>query len=198
MRNLCRSGLIFLIILVAAGCAQRVNVEAPSSEAVMPSMDGLHEVIIKQVVMGYMDGGGMAPVVILENKENNEQIIPIWVGMSEGRAIDMALSKQIPPRPGTHDLFASVLGKFRLNMVRVVVSDLRDNTYFAIITMESNGVMKEIDSRPSDAMALAVRFATPIFVSEEVIRKSGWIKPLKQWEKKDKESSDDEKSGNLL
>jgi bifunctional DNase/RNase len=199
MMNLCRSGSIILIVLIAASCAQRANVEAPSNEAVMAEMGELHEVIIKQVVMGYVDGGGMAPVVILVNKENDEQIIPIWVGLSEGRAIDMALNKQISQRPGTHDLFASVLGKFRMNMVRVVVSDLRDNTYFAIITMESNGVIKEIDSRPSDAMALAVRFATPIFVSEEVIRKSGWVKPLKHWEEKDKESSDkEEDSGNLL
>ena len=86
-------------------------------------------------------------------------------------------------RPGTHDLFASVLGKFRMNMVRVMVSDLRESTYFAIITMESNGVMKEIDSRPSDAIAMALRFATPIFVSEEVIRKSGWIEALQEGEK---------------
>ena len=60
-----RSGWLILIILIAAGCAQRVNVETPSNEAVMPAMNELHEVVIKQVVMGYVDGGGMAPVVIL-------------------------------------------------------------------------------------------------------------------------------------
>ena len=187
-----------MVALIAAGCAQRVNVEAPSSEAVMPAMNELHEVIIKQVVMGYVDGGGMAPVVILANKENNEQFIPIWVGLAEGKSIDMALNKHISERPGTHDLFASVLGKFRMNMVRVVVSDLRESTYFAVITMESNGVMKEIDSRPSDAIAMALRFSTPIFVSEEVIQKSGWIETLQKGEE-DKESSDEEEdSGNLL
>jgi bifunctional DNase/RNase len=197
MRYLWRSGLIILVILIAAGCANK-TVEEHVINAPTP-MGELHEVMVKQVVMGYVDGGGVTPVVILTNKENDSQNLLIWVGMSEGRSIDMALNQQKPERPGTHDLFASVLGQFQMNMIRVVVTDLRAGTYFAIITMEVKGEVKEIDARPSDAIALALRSAAPIFVSEEVIRKGGWTKTQQPGvRERDEKPSESEESDNLL
>ena len=197
MRYLWKSGPIILVILIVAGCANKTVEEhvinAPTA------MGELHEVMVKQVVMGYVDGGGVTPVVVLTNKENDDQNLLIWVGMSEGRSIDMALNQQKPERPGTHDLFASVLGQFQMNMIRVVVTDLRAGTYFAVITMEVKGEVKEIDARPSDAIALALRSAAPIFVSEEVIRKGGWTKTRQpDRRQKDEKPSESEGSDNLL
>ena len=103
----------------------------------------------------------------------------------------MVLKKGVPPRPGTHDLFASVLGKFHTKLIKVVVTDLRGDTYIAAMTMESRGEVKEIDARPSDAIALALRCAAPIFVSEEVIRKGGWMKVPQRNEKQSEAKKED-------
>lgn len=192
-----------LVILVAAGCAHRTAVEheaeTPSDKAETPATDKLHELIVKRVVMSYMGAGEMTPVVILTNKENGKQSLLIWVGLSEGRSIDMALNKSPAERPGTHDLFSSVLGQFQMKLVRVVVTDLRESTYFAVITMESNGEVKEIDARPSDAIALALRSEAPIFVSDEVIRKSGWTRTRQRGRRRrNRKQSEDEESDNLL
>ncbi len=196
MRILWRSGLIILVILIATGCAHRMAIEHGVET---PTTDKLHELIVKRVVMSYIGAGEMTPVVILTNKENDKQSLLIWVGLSEGRSIDMALNKNPSERPGTHDLFSSVLGRFQMKLVRVVVADLRESTYFAVITMESNGEVKEIDARPSDAIALALRSDAPIFVSDEVIRKSGWTKTRQRGRRqRDKRQSEDEESDNLL
>jgi len=106
-------------------------------------------------------------------------------------SVNMALNKLTLARPGTHDLFASVLGQFRMELVKVVITDLREETYIATITMRSSGGTKDIDSRPSDAIALALRCAAPIYVSEEVIRKGGWIKMPQRDEKQNEPKEDD-------
>ena len=188
-----------LVIIVATGCAHRTTTEhtaaVPSDPA--PTEGGkLYEVIVKQVVMDHISRGNATPVIVLANKGNDREVLPIWVGMSEGVSIDMALRNHVPVRPGTHDLFASVLGQFHAKLVRVVVIDLRRDTYIATMTMESHGETKEIDARPSDAIALALRFVAPIFVSEEVIHKSGWVE-LPQQNKK-KKQSESRKGDNLL
>ena len=203
MRILWRSGFIILVVLIMAGCAHKVTVEhgveTPSDEAETPATDKLHEMIVKRVVMSYIGAGEMTPVVILTNKENDNQNLLIWVGLSEGRSIDGALNKSPAERPGTHDLFSSVLGQFQMKLVRVVVTDLHESTYFAVITMELKGEVKEIDARPSDAIALALRSEAPIFVSDAVIRKSGWTKTQRRGRRRrDREQSEDEESDNLL
>ncbi|MFC1712980.1 bifunctional nuclease family protein [Candidatus Poribacteria bacterium] len=198
-------GLSVLIMLTAIGCAHRTAVEgsasAPMSSA--PSADGkLYEVAVTQVIMDHSSQGGVAPVIILTNKENDEQLLPIWVGISEGMSIDRVLNSQTLERPGTHDLFADVLGQFQMKLVKVVIIDLRENTYFADMTVELNGETKQIDARPSDAIALALRHVSPIFVSEEVISKGGWVKPVKQHveqqRKRRRKQNKVEKDDNLL
>jgi bifunctional DNase/RNase len=135
--------------------------------------------------MSSMDRRNATPVIILVNKENDRQLLPIGVGMSEGISISMALKKRkISGRPRTHDLFANVLGQFHMKLVKVVITDLREDTYIAMMLVECHGEAKEIDARPSDAIALALRCVAPVFVSEEVIRKGGWMKTPQQDEKK--------------
>ena len=180
--------LSILIVFIATGCAHKAvteNVVGAPSITALPEEGKLHEVVVKQVVADYVSGRVAIPVIVLANKENDRQILPISVGISEGRSINMALKRLISERPGTHDLFAGVLGQFQMKLVKVVITDLQGNTYIAAITMEAHGETKEIDARPSDAMALALRCVAPIFVSEEVIRKGGWIEVPQQDENQD-------------
>lgn len=185
--NLWRFGLIILITLVAMGCAHKKPPEpAPVTPVAPPEEVKLYEVTVRQVVMDDIGRRISAPLIILANKGDANQILPIRVGMSEGLSINMALEKRVPERPGTHDLFASVLGQFDMKLVKVVITDLREDTYIATMRMESHGETNEIDARPSDAIAIALRSVAPIFVSEEVIRKGGWMKAPQQEEKPEK------------
>jgi len=174
--------LIVLMVFAAMGCAHNV---APLSPA-QAEDEKLYEVTVSQVVMDHSNPGMGTPVIILVNKENDEELLPIVVGISEGMSINMVLSKSVPARPWTHDLFADVLGQFHIKLVRVVITDLRENTYIAVMTVELDGEEKDIDARPSDVIALALRRVAPIFVSGRVVRKGGWIKALKQSKKQQK------------
>ncbi len=114
---------------------------------------------------------GKQPIVLLKTQEGNK-FLPIWIGHPEAAAILMRIQEATTPRPMTHDLFADVLGKLDAEVVAVAVTELRDNTFYATITVQQNGSEIEIDSRPSDAIALAVRADAPIFVADEVIEES--------------------------
>jgi uncharacterized protein len=113
-------------------------------------------------------------VVILKD-EKQSRWLPIVVGSTEAQAIALQLENIAPPRPLTHDLIRNLLEMLDISVEKVLVNDLRDNTYFALITMSGNGRAKEIDARPSDAIAIALRMNAPIFVEEEVMRKAGII-----------------------
>jgi uncharacterized protein len=110
-------------------------------------------------------------VVILKD-EVNRRWLPIVVGPSEAQAIALQLEHIQPPRPMTHDLLKNILDSMNAGILRVVVSDLKDNTYFAQIDLKRNGDQSKIDARPSDAIALALRTQSPIFVNEEVMQKA--------------------------
>ena len=111
------------------------------------------------------------PIIILKNRQG-DSVLPIWVGIFEANAIAMQLEKIVSPRPMTHDLLRNVLRQLDARVERVVITDLRDNTFFAAIHLERNGESLLVDARPSDAMALALRADAPIFVDEEVLHKS--------------------------
>lgn len=111
------------------------------------------------------------PIIILKNRQG-DSVLPIWVGIFEANAIAMQLEKIVSPRPMTHDLLRNVLSQLDARVKRVVITDLRDNTFFAAIHLERNGESLLVDARPSDAMALALRADAPIFVDEEVLHKS--------------------------
>ncbi len=186
MKNLWKFGLIVLIISAAMGCAHKKPPEPAPPEAVK-----LHEVIVKQVMLSSSGRRLAAPVIILANKENDKQVLLISVETSQGMSINTALEKRTSQRPGTHDLFADVLGQYNVKLIKVVITDLREDTYIATMKMESNDGIKEIDARPSDAIAIALRTAAPIFVSEEVIRKSGWLETPQQGKKPGKAKKKD-------
>ena len=114
---------------------------------------------------------GKQPIVLLKTVDGNK-FLPIWIGHPEAAAILMKLQGASTPRPMTHDLLSDVLEQLDAKCERVSVTELRDNTFYASITVSVNGSEIEIDSRPSDALALAVRVSAPIFAAEDVIEES--------------------------
>lgn len=114
---------------------------------------------------------GKQPIVLLKTVEGS-QFLPIWIGHPEAAAILMKLQGAETPRPMTHDLIGDLLEQLDAKCERVSVTELRDNTFFASITLLVNGNEIEIDSRPSDALALAVRLHAPIYAADEVIDES--------------------------
>lgn len=119
-----------------------------------------------------MDPNSGSPIIILKDV-NSETMLPIWVGPYEANAIALEIEKIAPQRPMTHDLLRNLIVEMGARVERVVVTELRDNTFFAVIEMSTNdGASVMLDSRPSDAIALALRADCPIFVDADVIRAS--------------------------
>ena len=114
---------------------------------------------------------GKQPIVLLKTVEGN-RFLPIWIGHSEAAAILMKLQNAATPRPMTHDLVTDILGELGARVTHVAVTELRENTFYAQITVQQDGSEIEIDSRPSDAIALAVRAEAPIFAEDRVIEES--------------------------
>jgi uncharacterized protein len=118
-----------------------------------------------------MDPVTNMPIVVLKDV-TGEGVLPIWVGIYEANAIALEIEKVTTPRPMTHDLIKNVLTGLEAQVSKVVVSELREDTFYAVIWMERDGHMISIDSRPSDALALALRVDCPIFVEDEVLKSS--------------------------
>ena len=114
---------------------------------------------------------GKQPIVLLKTADGNK-FLPIWIGHSEAAAILMKLQGASTPRPLTHDLVTSMLAELEARVTRITVTELRDNTFYASITIQQDGSEIEVDSRPSDAIALAVRAEAPIFADDRVIEES--------------------------
>jgi bifunctional DNase/RNase len=114
---------------------------------------------------------GKQPIVLLKTAEGNK-FLPIWIGHPEAAAILMKLQSASTPRPMTHDLVTDMLDQLGAQVVRITVTELRENTFYAQITVQQDGSEVEIDSRPSDAIALAIRADAPIFAADEVIEES--------------------------
>src|ERR1700682_5435910 len=118
-----------------------------------------------------MDPVTNMPIVVLKDVQG-QAILPIWVGVYEANAIALEIEKVQTPRPMTHDLLKNVLLGLEVRVQKVVVNDLKDDTFYALIWVERDGQMMTIDSRPSDALALALRVDCPIFVEDEVLKNS--------------------------
>ena len=126
------------------------------------------------------------PIIILRDEEEKRSL-PIWVGIFEANAIALELEKISTPRPMTHDLIKNILESVEAKVEKIVVNDLRDNTFFALIHLRLGEEEITVDSRPSDAIALALRVGAPILVDEDVVRRA------KSVEAPPKESDDQEK-----
>ena len=128
----------------------------------------MHEMLIYGVSFDLV---GKQPIVLLKTADGNK-FLPIWIGHPEAAAILMKLQSQAPPRPMTHDLVSDMLEQLGAQIVRITVTELRENTFYAQITVQQDGSEIEIDSRPSDAIALAIRADAPIFAADRVIDES--------------------------
>lgn len=118
-----------------------------------------------------MDPVTNMPVVLLKESES-ETVLPIWVGVYEANAIALEIEKVSTPRPMTHDLLRNLLVGLDTTVIKVVVTELKDDTFYAVIWLDRDGEIISVDSRPSDALALALRMDCPIFVEDEVIKSS--------------------------
>lgn len=115
------------------------------------------------------------PIVVLEDPAT-ETILPIWIGVFEANAIALNIENIPTPRPMTHDLFKNLLEKLNVAVDKIVVTDVRNNTFYALLHCRAKGDLLVIDSRPSDAIALALRMKSPIFVEEDVVEKAQSLK----------------------
>jgi uncharacterized protein len=129
------------------------------------------------------------PIIILKDPKG-DSVLPIWVGLFEANAIALQIEKIATPRPMTHDLLKNVLGHLEASITKVVITDLKENTFYAVIHLSHHGTAVTVDSRPSDAIAVALRADAPIFVDEDVItrarsvdmtKEAGESDRLRQW-----------------
>ena len=124
---------------------------------------------IEMTIKGLMvDPINNTPIIVLRDKEG-QKVLPIWVGMLEANAIALQIENISTPRPMTHDLLRNIIHDLKASVQKVVVCDLQENTFFAVIYLSQNGDTLAIDARPSDAIALALRTRAPIFVEDTVI-----------------------------
>jgi bifunctional DNase/RNase len=129
------------------------------------------------------DSRNSSYIVVLKD-ETGKKVLPIWIGASEGNSIAMAIGNVKPERPFTHDLIVNIFDRLEIEIARVVISDLIENTFYASLYLLQNSKEFHIDSRPSDAIAVAVRIGAPVFVAEEVLAKQDastidtWMKNL--------------------
>ena len=114
---------------------------------------------------------GKQPIVLLKTKDGN-RYLPIWIGQPEAAAILMKLQGASTPRPMTHDLLTEILSELEARITRITVTELRENTFYAQVTVQLDGHEVDVDSRPSDAIALAIRAEAPIFAADQVIEES--------------------------
>jgi uncharacterized protein len=146
--------------------------------------------MVKMEIKGLlMDPVSNMPVVVLRDSANGV-FLPIWVGIFEANAIALQMEKITTPRPMTHDLLKNLLGELDATVERIVINDLKDNTFFARIHLLRGDTRWNVDSRPSDAIALALRVDAEIFVEEDVLERSKSLRPegddgdpdrLKKW-----------------
>jgi uncharacterized protein len=129
------------------------------------------------------DGRNSSYIVVLK-EEGGKKLLPIWIGAAEGNSIAMAMSNVKAVRPLTHDLIVNIFDRMEIEIARVVISDLIENTFYASLYLLHNSKEFHIDSRPSDAIAIAIRIGAPVFVEEDVIAKQDstlidtWMKNL--------------------
>ncbi len=133
------------------------------------AMEGVVEVEVYEILL---DESVKAPVVVLREK-NGDRILPIWIGQAEAISIAYAMEEIGTERPLTHDLIKLIIDGFGAKLDKVVINDLRDNTYFARLIFKMDSTIISIDARPSDSIAIALRTKSPIYVSEKVLKEGG-------------------------
>lgn len=137
--------------------------------------DSIHAMKLVDFAGLHVDATSGAPLVLLREHDAPHRVLPIFVGGPEAASIAVALSGQVPPRPFTHDLMASLVQNLDAHVDAVEVTDLQDGSFLASISLHSPAGDRRLETRPSDAIALAVRLGTPLFVSDEVLDEAGGL-----------------------
>lgn len=165
MAKLSRMSRVVLIV-VGAGTLATAPARLPAQT---PAPSGPQEA---RVVGVFLDPSGGRPAVVLQGKRDNRSFA-MSIGAAEATGIVFPLENRVPPRPLTHDLFLTLFGRLKVTVTRVVINDLKDGIYYATLTLDAGGGREiQLDSRPSDAIALAIRAKAPVLVEDRVFEKS--------------------------
>ena len=159
-------GILGMVLLGGIGAKEKEELSPPPAAASQEA----------EVVGVVLDPQTQQPSVILQGKRDKRHFA-MAIGLAEANGIAIPLQGVTPPRPLTHDLFLTLFGRLKVNLTRVVITDLRDNIYFAVVHLSVNGSEMTLDSRPSDAIALAIRARAPILVEDRVFDKSETLQP---------------------
>ena len=173
MSTTSRTIAIALVTLAVAGGPSPAHL-APRSGDVAPKLGGPQEA---QVVGVVLDPRTETPAVVLEGKRDHRRVV-MAIGPAEATGIAVPLQGVTPPRPLTHDLFLTLFGRLNVSLTRVIVTDFREDIYYAMLHLSSNGTDLTLDARPSDAVALAIRAKVPVLVEDRVFDKGGREAPV--------------------
>ena len=160
--------LLLLATVLLGGIGAKEQGEVPPPKATGPQEAEIIGVVIDQRTQ--------QPLVVLQGKRDKRNLA-MTIGLAEANGIAIPLQGVTPPRPLTHDLFLTLFGQLKVSLKRVVITDLKDDIYYAVVYLSANGTEMSLDSRPSDAIALAIRAKVPILVEDRVFDKSGMMGP---------------------
>jgi bifunctional DNase/RNase len=169
MRSTLRFATFVLVALVMAGAPGPAELAPDRGSDVAPKLGGPQEAEVVAVVL---DPRTQTPTVLLQGKRDGRQLA-MSIGPAEATGIAVPLQGVTPPRPLTHDLFLTMFGRLKVSLTRVVITDLRDNIFYATVHLNGSGGDLALDSRPSDAIALAIRAKAPVLVEDRVFDKGG-------------------------
>ena len=169
MNSSVRIAVIGVLIVVVLAVPHRAYVAPDRPEVAPPKPTGAQEV---EVVAVMVDQNTQQPTVLLQGKRDKRSVA-LAIGLAEATGIAVPLQGVTPPRPLTHDLFLTLFGRLKVSLTRVVITDLRDDIFYAIVYLNAGGPEFQLDARPSDAIALAIRAKVPVLVEERVFEKAG-------------------------
>jgi uncharacterized protein len=173
MNTSVRIGVTALLMLAVLGVPHLADLAPDRPEVAPPKPTGAQEV---DVVAVMVDQSTQQPTVLLQGKRDKRSVA-LAIGLAEATGIAVPLQGVTPPRPLTHDLFLTLFGRLKVTLTRVVITDLRDDIFYAIVYLNTGGPELQLDARPSDAIALAIRAKVPVLVEERVFDKAGSSAP---------------------
>jgi uncharacterized protein len=168
MNTSVRLGVIALLALAVVGIPEPAILAPDRPEVTPPKATGPQEV---EVVAVMVDQSTQQPTVLLQGKRDKRSVA-LAIGLAEATGIAVPLQGVTPPRPLTHDLFLTLFGRLKVTLTRVVITDLRNDIFYAIVYLNTGGPELQLDARPSDAIALAIRAKVPVLVEERVFDKA--------------------------